>query len=131
MKIVSSSAGHPVATGQRLRLEEVSEAEAKPGYSAGVKWRYVNMSGEHKGKTAYRTTGMNFGPTSAAGDYLAGHLGMESLPEGFACDLEELVGRIFIAEIARSPQGHGTRVASVRPETAATPPATAQGDIPF
>lgn len=128
MKIVSKSSGHPVAKSQRLRLVSIDEAEAKAGYNAGARFEFVNVAGEHKGAKAFRTTGMNFSPSSAAGDFVAGFLGQEHLEDGQELDLDEFIGEVFIGDVETSPQGTGTRVARVRPVKSAAKPAKPADD---
>jgi hypothetical protein len=145
--IVVESGGHPPANGVLLKLLAIEDVPAANGFGSGIKFEFEALSGPAKGAKVFRTIGDRITPTTAGGKFLAGAYGRSELPVDQQIDLDKLIGRTFIGDVAQSPQGKGSRceriqpapVAGSKPQAPAAPapaPAweandTGQDSIPF
>jgi hypothetical protein len=104
---------HPVASNVRVKLIGHEEVAATPQYGAGTKFIFESVDGPAPGTKVYRTVSGKVTPTNAAGKFFAMLFGVPSLTPTTQLDVATVTGKMFIANIAQSPQGKGTRVESL------------------
>jgi hypothetical protein len=91
-------------------LEPVAENKEK-GYGAGVRWKFVVISGALAGQKTSRVTTTTPTEKNGAGKMLAGLLG-RALAVGEQVDVETYIGKPYIA-LVEAAQGGGTRVGAL------------------
>jgi hypothetical protein len=101
---------HPVASGVRVKLVSHEEVAATPQYGAGVKFVFESLDGPAPGTRVYRTVSGKVTPTNGAGKFFAQLFGVPTLTPAMQLDVGTLIGKAYVATIAQSPQGKGTRV---------------------
>ena len=107
------SGSHPVASGVRVKLVGHEEVAATPQYGSGTKFVFESIDGPAPGTRVYRTVSGRVTPTNAAGKFFAQLFGVPTLTPAMQLDVGTLIGKAYVATIAQSPQGKGTRCESI------------------
>jgi hypothetical protein len=96
-----------------VTVETTEHAE----FGAGLKFVFEVIDGDHKGEQATRITSSLPTPKNAAGRMISGISG-ETLTAGRRVDLAPFVGREYLTQVEATPNGNGSRIATVMPNFA-------------
>ena len=100
-----------VSTVPRFLTVEPTEHEE---YGAGYKFVFEVSDGDHKNEQATRITSSLPTPKNACGRMISGICG-EALTPGKRVDLAPFVGREYLTQVEPTPNGTGSRIATVTP----------------
>ena len=93
------------------------EATEHDEFGAGLKFCFEVTEGDHKGEQATRITSSSPTPKNAAGRMISG-ISSETLVAGRRVDLAPFVGLEYLTQVEATPNGNGSRIATVMPNFA-------------